>query len=174
METWRYKARSVTKYNPQNFNSEGVFLLNEWTSYSDIGKIIDLKTNSFLSKKSYLEVENNYVYSVKMFMQELNTDKVKITNMHKISDKDDFIKHKDMDLYKFYTKLAEGEYSLDSIELIMKLVLREYIQVTIEIITHNRDSFIYFGFDYYMYFVSDSVDFNKLKNKLINYGMYLT
>jgi len=34
----------ITKYNPMNRDANGAYLLNEWTSFSDIGKTFDGKT----------------------------------------------------------------------------------------------------------------------------------
>jgi len=173
MENWRYKARTVTKYNPLNYNSEDVYMLDEWTSRSDIGKGIDSITKSILTNERYSEVENNYINAVKTFIAEVNAKKIRVVELHKISDADDFDKYNDRAFYRFYSKLEEREYDVSEIDIIVKLALREYIQVAIQLITPAMDCTVYFGYDYYMYFVSDTVDFNSLQNKLMEYQMYV-
>ncbi len=173
METWRYKARSITKYNPKNYDSAGAYLIDEWTSYSDIGKGIDPVANALLSKEGYLEVEGNYISAVKMFMTEVNAKKIKVIELYKISDADDFDKYDDKVLFDFYTELKEKEYSISSLHIIMQLILREYMQASIQLVTPKMDSTVYFGYDYYMYFVSDTFDFNNLQKELIKYRIFV-
>ncbi len=173
MGNWRFKAKSVTKYDPINYDSEGVYMLDEWTSRLDIGKKIDSVTQTILTEERYLEVENNYIESVKVFIAEVNAKGIRVTELYKISDAADFRKHNDDSLYHFYSELEEKEYDVSKIDIIMKLVLREYIQVAIELITNNANSKVYFGDDYYMYFVSDDVNFQKFKGELGKYQMYI-
>lgn len=47
----------ISKYNPQ-FRTEGKYLLDEWTSISDVGKII---SNHEFTMKEYERVEKNYI-----------------------------------------------------------------------------------------------------------------
>ena len=55
----------ITKYNPKNRDTRGAYLINEWTAYSDINKIIDGKS---LNYTEYLAVENAYVNAINVFM----------------------------------------------------------------------------------------------------------
>ena len=54
----------ITKYNPIYRNSQGHYTLDEWTSFSDIGKS---KYN--LSLQDYLKVENAYLESIKIIVE---------------------------------------------------------------------------------------------------------
>ena len=170
MENWRLKAKAVTKYNPINYNSEGAYTLDEWTSRSDIGKRVDSVTNTILSHDRYMEVENNYINSVKIFLEEVKAKKFRIEELYKISDLEDFEKNNDQYLYEYYNNLESNEYSLAEVGTIVKLALREYIQVEIKLITLNKDddTAIYFGYDYYMYFVI----FVSYLNHQLNYTYY--
>ncbi len=47
------KEYRVTKYNPNNRDSKGSYLAEEWTSISDVGKSI--------TKSEYEEIENAYI-----------------------------------------------------------------------------------------------------------------
>lgn len=174
METWRFKAKAVVKYNPKNYNADGVYMQpDEWTAYSDIGKKIDSITDTILSRERYLEVERNYINSVKMFIAATNTEKVKVFELYKISDAEDFERYNDNALYQFYTELEEKEYNASEVDTIIQLALRGYVQVALQLISPKMDAAVYFGDDYYMYFVSDTVDFDNLKNKLSQYQMFV-
>jgi hypothetical protein len=175
METWRLKAKAITKYNPKNFNSEGVYLLDEWTSRADIGKKIDSYTGVTLSKERYLQVENNYIKSVRVFVKNLKVKKIRIKEFYYISNLEDFEENNDKDLYEYFKSLESKVYDVEEIENIVRLALREYIQVEIKLITPDEtDAVIHFGYDYYMYFVCDTLDFNWLQKKLNDFQMFVT
>jgi hypothetical protein len=173
MENWRFKAKAVTKYNPDYYNAEGNYSLEEWTSYSDIGKRNDTVNQCILTKERYLEVENSYVEAVKLFISEIGATKILLVELYKTSGLEDFQRHHDEVLYTQYVQLEAKEYAVSNIDGIIRLALREYIQVTIELITSKMDCAIHFGYDYYMYFESSSIDFDKLKKELCKYQMYL-
>lgn len=173
MENWRYKAKAVTKYKPELYNAEGVYTFDEWTSRADIGHKIDRGTNSVLTAERYKEVEDNYIKTVELFIEELGATKVSITELYKTSDLDDFNKYKDEQLYDVYNKLVVGDYSIDKIDIIVMLALREYLQVVIQLATPNEVAEIHFGYDYYMYFVSETCDYNKLQERIAQYNMFI-
>ena len=52
-----YKYR-ITKYNPQYRDDKDIFMKNEWTSYTDIGKIYN--EHIFL-KEEYLSIVNQKI-----------------------------------------------------------------------------------------------------------------
>src|ERR1700722_7430336 len=68
----------VTKYNPQNRDRQGRYLVDEWISYSDIGKYPDI-----MAFDQYLEIETKYVEAVIQFMKCNNTNSLEITYMEK-------------------------------------------------------------------------------------------
>ena len=51
----------VTKYDPKNRSSRGIYTVNEWTSYCDIGKIFDGKKLTF---EEYREIEDRYIEAI--------------------------------------------------------------------------------------------------------------
>lgn len=61
MFAWR-----VTKYDPKNRDSKGIYLTDEWTSYSEIGQTID---NKKITYENYLKTEDAYVSSIILFME---------------------------------------------------------------------------------------------------------
>jgi hypothetical protein len=57
----------ITKYDPSLRDSSGAFMGNEWTSYSDVGRIFD---GVPLPEFEYLNVEAAYLFSVEAFLRE--------------------------------------------------------------------------------------------------------
>lgn len=65
MKMFCYK---ISKYNPNNYN-HGVYLLDEWTDFSDIGKIFN---NNVFTMDEYLRVEQNYILFVMKIISEIH------------------------------------------------------------------------------------------------------
>ena len=59
----------ITKYNPTNCDSAGRYLLNEWTSVSDIGKNFSIGS---LELADYLETEGSYVTTIRNLVLQRN------------------------------------------------------------------------------------------------------
>ncbi len=68
----------ISKYNPKFRDDDGVYLKNEWTSMSDIGKTFDGKV---FVKQEYEYVEKNYL---NFFVQLCSIYKVDKINIRKI------------------------------------------------------------------------------------------
>lgn len=47
----------IVKYPPSGYNKDGIYMYDDWTSISDIGKSFNGK---IFSAKDYLKVENQY------------------------------------------------------------------------------------------------------------------
>jgi hypothetical protein len=134
----------VTKYNPQYRDTNDVYTREEWTSFSDINKVFQGK---LFSLNEYLLVEEKYIKAVKTILKEKNIKNLKIRDLEIYSE--------DLNL-----NLKEGD-SIGSLNLneVMKMILRENIWCKLV----SDDYFeIHFGYDYYMYFVS-----NEISNRVI-------
>ena len=68
----------VTKYNPDNRNSLGDYLIDEWTSFSDIGKKYEGK---IFTMSDYIKTENNYIKAINNFMKCTSTVELKIVDL---------------------------------------------------------------------------------------------
>ena len=118
--------------------------MDEWTSYSDIGK-------SFLDKEltmdRYITVENSYIEVVMSAMKEMGITSFTIIELEK--GKYDEKIYELNDVYRgLYNKLKERcNIFIDEIEMVLRLILRETIWGKL---VHNN-AFIHFGYDYYMY-----------------------
>jgi len=153
----------VTKYNPENRNSHGHYIVDEWTDYSDIGKKFE---NKVLLAEDYLVVENLYVLSAFNFFKNQNEDKIKFILFGKGRlNKDPLLT---LGMISVYKKIKNNkEIELKELPDIMRLILRNYIGGMF-VGTNSR---VEFGWDYYMYFgISDYND--KLLENSIPTGMY--
>jgi hypothetical protein len=146
---------SITKYNPIDRNSEGIYLKEEWTSISDIGKFFD---GNLFTKEEYLRTERKYIQSVFFIIDFFEVDKIRIQNLYKYTNKKWFKNNKQVNLSKFHSILHSGMiigiYRTFEIEKIIKIALREIASLEIEI---NPSTKITFGYDYYMYLESSEL-----------------
>lgn len=66
----------VTKYSPK-YRKNGVYTKEEWTSVSDVDKVID---NKRLTKEEYVLFEDKYVEAIGKVLYINGVDKVKVTD----------------------------------------------------------------------------------------------
>ena len=135
----------ITKYNPKYRDLSGAYKKDEWTSYSDIGATF---ANEILSAKEYLNIENAYVRSISLFMDDTGDASLIVTALekHQAPQEDDAL---------FDPKLLNAYQSLDVNESVNKngalevarVALRDYLWCKLE----SEHMFIHFGYDYYMY-----------------------
>jgi hypothetical protein len=125
----------VTKYNPAHRNDSGAYLLDDWTSYGDIGKPFG---GVILSVDEYNRVEDAYVELALAFLRESATDAPFISELQNWNG------YQEPGLL-----LAVGaRLSGTQISRICRLNLQEQIWCKLE---GDAGQFIHFGYDYYMY-----------------------
>jgi len=129
-----YKYR-ITKYNPQNRDKNGHYLVNEWTSFSHIGQAFDSIT---LSEEEYYRFEDAYISSAVSFLQEAGIDALRITQL----ENSQAYQEARLDIRRDKT------YTLTEAETLFRLVLREKIWCKFE---WQDKAYVHFGWDYYMY-----------------------
>lgn len=118
----------ITKYNPAN-RVDGVYLTDEWTSFSDIGKVFG---GTKLSQDVYMKTEQAYINCCIALIE-----KAQISNLS--------IEHAE-----YYTENVHFPSSISNEQDIRQVItacLRE--QCWLKLIANNF--FIHFGYDYYMY-----------------------
>lgn len=179
--SWR-----VSKYNPKHRNEFGHYLKNDWTSFSDIGKVFN---GEKLTYYDYFRVESNYVKVVASFMEFLKLKKLKVLNLERnnvIHNEENinlyeyerhntFLNEPKVDYsfaihpvyYKVYKDLpnivSEGmELNIMSAQVATSLILRDLFWC--KLVSGNKLQ-IHFGFDFYMYIVSENKCF-PLINRL--------
>jgi len=141
MTYWR-----VTKYNPIYRNEKGWYMRDEWTSISDVGTYYD---GVEFTMGEYLKVEEAYVNSVVLIMQELGVNSLRIAYAGKWNYRGKRHALEKLGAEKLYKSIKSGiQISIVDIPLLTKLVLREIVWVKLE----HEKMFVHFGDDYYMYF----------------------
>ena len=133
----------ITKYNPARRNLQGHYTKNEWTSFSDIGKLFE---NNRLTYEQYLLIENNYIKAIREFMSCTNRHSLTITSLEKYNNFTD-APYYTSDLIEAYNSITEGPVTEKEIINITRLALRENIWCKLE----SEEVYVHFGHDYYMY-----------------------
>ena len=170
-DAWLSKAYAVTKYLPELYNEQGIYTSNEWTSFSDIGNEVN-RHGEILTLQEYLQVETAYIEAVKIFMRSLGKESIVLFDVLKHSAKKLFKPHH-IDLYTLYKQIEnKGCYSIEEVDSIVKLALRELAQLSI-LIDKDTNSCVHFGFDYYMYFVSDGIDVTEMAEEIEGLGIFM-
>ena len=138
----------ITKYNPTN-RINGVYMADEWTSFSDIGKTFG---DTILSQDEYLKTEKAYIDCCIELIE-----KAKISNLS-------------IEQAEYYTENIRFPSSISSTQEIRQVIaacLRE--QCWLKLVA--KDFFIHFGYDYYMY-IGSSLPTDSVIETATHYGLY--
>jgi hypothetical protein len=142
-------ALRISKYNPAFRNVDGRYLRNEWTSVSDVGRSFDDGT---LTLDSYIAMENAYVEAIRRFVEFSKTKSFKVSGLEVRSPSEN-PKELANETQAWLAEIQEGaEVSGDSLERLIRLILRESCWARLE---GKNNSYIHFGYDYYMYAGTD-------------------
>lgn len=119
----------ISKYNPHNYFN-GIYMLDEWTDYSDIGEQFQGK---ILTEEEYISVENNYISCVEDIVEQVGVAGFFVKSYENYED--------DM-------KWKENQYiEKNLLHEIVKACLRNTCWCKLE----NQNMFIHFGYDFYLY-----------------------
>jgi hypothetical protein len=120
----------ITKYDPANRDPTGVYLLNTWTSRSDIGKVID---GALLTPEEYNRFEEAYIATAVAFLQESGCKALTVNGL---------------ECHRETPPFQDGDsLSVPQIAEAISGMLREEYWCRLE----WSDAFIHIGYDYYMY-----------------------
>lgn len=121
----------VTKYNPALRDARGAYLVDEWTSVTDIGRSFG---GVILTNDEYRRVEQSYVKSALAFVREGGVTLLRVEG---------FENNKAIEL-----EFEEGSVlSVEQVGELIQQILREEFWCRFEC----QDGFVHFGWDYYMY-----------------------
>lgn len=123
----------VTKCDPGNRDECGVYTVDEWTMFSQVGSVVDGKK---LTMAEYQRTEDAYVASAISFLRESGAEIVTVEQLE--------------DAHGEAAKLGIREASeLDHEQAarLIRLILRERAWCELR----GDESFVHFGWDYYMY-----------------------
>jgi len=124
----------VTKYDPSFRDANGAFLRDDWTSYSDIGRIY---SGTPLSESEYLVVESAYLLSVEEFLREAGIETLQLRGLENNTRRV---------LPQFIQPLAL--LSISQCVEFARIALREVAWG--KLVAPGR-ACVHFGYDYYMY-----------------------
>lgn len=130
----------VTKYDPKLRDIHGRFLVNEWTSFSDIGTSV--------TEIDYEATEKAYIETALAMLEETDCKGLFVVKLESTGNEPD---------------IREGDYlELQKLETAFRCVLREEAWCRFENLSH----FVHFGYDFYMYvgtpeICSQAIEFAK-------------
>ena len=141
----------ISKYDSE-YRINGVYLRDEWTSISDIGKVYDGKVFTY---NEYKDVENSYLSLIKQVCSRLKVVEMRISSLEDYSNNC---------LYR------EGYIlkGLDSIIDVARDCLRE--KYWCKLCAPALE--FHFGYDYYIY-VCSSLDFKQLHHLVNDLGLFI-
>lgn len=134
------KSIRVTKYNPKNRDANGHYtLVDEWIGMSDIGKAYQ---GQIFTREQYLATEEKYIQAVEVLMQKTGVNHLQLLDLENHS-------------HEPALNLCEGKIIRHTlIKELVKMILRG--EVWGRLVAKNQFE-IHFGYDYYMYFVGESL-----------------
>ena len=122
----------ITKYYPQN-REEGIYIVHEWTSIGDIGKVFD---NGVLTYSQYKKVEEAYINCCITLIQEIGVLELAVCCP---------------EYYSLELRFPPTVSKENDIRGIIMSCLQEKCWVKLE----AQNFFIHFGYDYCMYIGTD-------------------
>lgn len=160
----------VTKYDPTNRNSEGIYTTDEWIGVSDIGNECKGKV---LHVDEYLKIENKYVEATKYLFGYYSSEKIQLTNKE-IRDYEDLPNTKNLkQKYFFETLNKRRTISIEELDIVTRLCLRSSFWSRL-VSKKNRNIILEFGYDYYMYFKILKKDEEVIKKHIeTNIGLFV-
>jgi len=133
----------ITKYDPKNRNELGCYMVNEWTSFWDIGKSF---TGEVFNYHEYINVENKYIHAIELLMKRQCLGSLRTRNLGKYGIPFDMTTTKDM--IKLYNELnCDCNICIQIMPTFCRLILRDYVGA--QLVSPNM--FVHFGYEYYMY-----------------------
>jgi hypothetical protein len=170
------KQYRITKYDPQQRNDLGHYVVDEWTSIYDMGR----KFNGVVfSEEDYLITETMYINAIIQFMICSSTDELKLSDVNHYYERDsDFEEHckNFRELYsastmRVFPKIKNrSSFALPEITDICRLILREDVWGTLK----SKTMFVHFGYDYYMYIgVNDNCNCERAIEEIEKSGLFV-
>ncbi|WKA60313.1 hypothetical protein QWY16_09480 [Planococcus shenhongbingii] len=139
---WRTRIKSirVTKYDPKNRDANGHYILvDEWTSISDVGRSYE---GQVFTMEQYRTIEEKYIQAVEVLIRKTGTTHLKLLSLENHSNETDL-------------DLAEGKtIPRRLVKEVVRMILQE--KVWSKLVAKNQFE-IHFGYDYYMYFIGESL-----------------
>lgn len=166
----KYSFR-ISKYNPTNRNEKGHYLIDEWTSPSEIGKTFGA---SVFTVNDYLSIEQKYIDSIILFFKYSKLEYLRISSLeaNKISLyytnlipklKEDL---PDLSVIKYN---EDQVIRINELSILCKLILRNVLWCRLSF----DDKFeVFFGEDFYVYISTIQSNYQSAINKVELLGLF--
>ncbi|MBN1511613.1 MAG: hypothetical protein JXB13_06330 [Phycisphaerae bacterium] len=126
----------VTKYDPGKRDENGVYTVDEWTEWIMFSQVGSIVGGSKLTLEEYLRTEDAYVATAIRFLSEAGVPSVTVRQLA------------DNGGEAAKLNVREGsDLDHEQAACLMRLILRDLAWCRLE----SDDSFVHFGWDYYMY-----------------------
>lgn len=169
------KKYRISKYKPSMRDEQGRYVINEWTSYSDIGKLYNSK---IFNSNEYEYIENKYIQALMMILKDKNIDKLVIRELEKnfstkeieklLIDSNLSLSQTEKELFQSIKN--ESEISINQIDAISKLLLRECLWCRLN--SPKNDLIVEIGYDFYLYICCDNIS-QHIINDVHKLQMYI-
>lgn len=129
----------VTKYFQSDMNNNLISDKNEWTSFSDVGVSVTME--------NYVKIEKSYLEVISSLCSYLKVDKLQVF---------------DLECFDDLSLIADGQLlTIEEATVLASRVLRE--EIWCKLISSSIE--FHFGYDFYMYVVSN-VDLSQFLSKI--------
>lgn len=164
---YAYITDTIVKYSPYGYDGNGCYKkVNDWTSISDIDK-------KLCTLDRYLSVEKQYTETIREIC---NIIQCHFLTLIPLSEGENIYQGsiltgntEDMN-YHISQLMKQKRVSINDIDAIVKLSLREKLHVCLA--NRSKHIFVYFGYDFYMYIMSE-IDDHILYQVVRKNGLYL-
>lgn len=165
------KEYRITKYNPEMRDEDGCFTLDDWTDWSDIGRVFN---GEEFSVDEYIETEKKYIEIASKVILRKDILTLRITrlempfNESDIAEITDSMKEKSLYMCKedlaLYDEIKNGKSEIhhEEIASIIRLLLRGFLWC--ELIC-KRKLKLYTGYDLYMYIHCDEISVDLINSE---------
>lgn len=144
-------AFRVTKYDPELRHADGSYLRDEWTSVSDVGRIVGGRA---LELAEYLSAEDSYVHAMRRCLDSAELKSLRIADLELKDIHGGLPAALQSDSRVHQELVREGcEVSGEELDWVIRLALREVIWCRLE---GAGGFYVHFGYDYYMYLGSEA------------------
>jgi len=151
----------ITKYNPENRNTEGHYQLDEWTCPSEVGDVFNgLK----FEEAEYFEIESKYIDAAVKLVESKLLDSLRIVNLKAAYMKEHFSDEDNQWLldnqFKDIELFEDKSLDISEIKIVIKMILRNSIGCSLEVDGKFR---LHFGYDFYMYVSILNIDTDTIE-----------
>lgn len=142
---YRRHTHSISKYPPDNYSREGVYLVDDWTSFYDIGKVFN---GRLLTESEYLKYEDIYVNTIVEIASVSGISCFTIGYMER-GDNNDQEQNLSPEMRDVLSKSAQGKrLNLRQTALFLRLLLRDVCWGVL--VNEKHKTQIETGYDYYV------------------------